>query len=88
VRNEERESVPKRQEPERPAELEHIERRRQPRDPQATVNWETIVLQRMAERIKSLSGDAAPDAEAPTEGGWENAALRTLQRRMQDLESQ
>jgi len=70
-----------------PADGEHIERRRQPRDPQAPANWEQIVLQRMAARVRSLSGTPTSDADATEQGGWEAAGLRTLQRRVQELDS-
>ncbi len=43
-------------------------------------------MQRMAGRIESLSNDLAR-AQSLTDGGWENAALRALQRRMKDLDS-
>jgi hypothetical protein len=68
-------------------ERERIERRRQPRDSQAPADWETIVLQRMAGRIESLSRDATPDEQPLTDGSWENAALHALRRRMKDLDS-
>jgi hypothetical protein len=67
-------------------ERDPVERRRQPRDPRAPLDWETIVMQRMAGRIESLSNGLAR-AQSLTDGGWENAALRALQRRMKDLDS-
>jgi len=84
---EERAIVPKRQHPKATTDGEHVERRRQPRDQQAPANWEQIVLQRMAGRIKSLTSDAARGATAAVDGGWESAVLHKLQRRMQELDS-
>ncbi|MDQ1241292.1 MAG: hypothetical protein QG550_543 [Pseudomonadota bacterium] len=68
-------------------EVERIERRRQPRDLESPPNWETIVLQRMARRIESLSGEPTPGVTADGDGGWEEAALRALRRRIQGLQS-
>jgi len=68
------------------ADRESIERRRQRRDPAAPVGWETIVLQRMAARVKSLGSGPAPGVEAAAGHDWERAAVRALQRRVQDLE--
>lgn len=64
-----------------------IERRRQPRDSQPSPNWEAIVLQRMAERVRSLSGEPPLGTAADTDGGWEEAALLALRRRLKDLDS-
>jgi hypothetical protein len=50
-------------------------------------NWETIVLQRMAGRVKSLSHEPPPGAITDRDGGWEAAALLALKRRMRDLPS-
>ncbi len=77
--------MPKRQHPKIPTDGERVERRRQPRDQQAPADWEQIVLQRMAGRIKSLASDAARGAAA--DGGWESAVLHRLRRRMQELDS-
>lgn len=67
-------------------EVERIERRRQPRDLESPPNWETIVLQRMARRVESLSCEPAPGAAADGDGGWEEVALRALRRRIQGLQ--
>jgi hypothetical protein len=64
-----------------------IERRRQQRDMASSPNWETIVLQRMAGRVKSLSHEPPPGAITDRDGGWEAAALLALKRRMRDLPS-
>jgi hypothetical protein len=64
-----------------------IERRRQRRDLSSPPNWETIVLQRMAERVRSLSGEPPAEAIADQVGGWETAALLALRRRIRDLPS-
>lgn len=84
---EERAIVPKRQHPKVPTDGERVERRRQPRDQQAPADWEQIVLQRMAGRIKSLASDAARGATGAADGGWESAVLHRLQRRVQELDS-
>jgi hypothetical protein len=78
----------KAQYPEGSTDRDRIERRRQPRDPRASVGWETIVLQRMAARVRSSTSEPGPGAQTTTDGGWEEAALRALQRRIEDLESQ
>ena len=64
-----------------------IERRRQRRDVEASPDWEMIVLQRMTERVNSLSGESAPGTGTARDGNWEEAALLTLQRRMKDLQA-
>lgn len=63
-----------------------VERRGQPRDLDSPPNWETIVLQRMARRVESLSCEPAPGAAADEDGGWEEVALRALRRRIQGLQ--
>jgi hypothetical protein len=50
-------------------------------------DWEMIVLQRMAERVKSLSGGPADGTSTGSDGNWEEAALLALRRRMNDLPS-
>jgi hypothetical protein len=67
--------------------VERIERRRQPRDSQTPPNWEAIVLKRMAGRVRSLSGEPALGTASDGDGGWEEAALLALRRRMKDLDS-
>ena len=67
--------------------VERIERRRQPRDSQTPPNWEAIVLQRMAERVRSLSGRPTRGAASDSDGGWEDAAQLALRKRMKDLDS-
>jgi hypothetical protein len=77
--------------PHRPPSKEHTapgqpERRQKLREPQAPADWEQIVMQRMAGRIKSLTSDATAGAEGPG-GGWEDTVVRRLQRRIQELDS-
>jgi hypothetical protein len=79
--------VPDSQRPKVARNDERIERRRQQRDPHASENWEQIVLQRMAGRVTSLSNTIPPVAESTAAGSWEDAALRALQRRIRELES-
>lgn len=79
--------MPTRPDPEGTTDHPPVERRRQPRDPDTPVDWECIVLQRMARRVRSLSRNAAIDAPDGTADGWEEAALRTLQRRVRALDS-
>jgi hypothetical protein len=64
-----------------------VERRRQRRDVAMPPDWEMIVLQRMAERVKSLSGGPADGGSTGSDGNWEEAALLALRRRMNDLPS-
>lgn len=64
-----------------------VERRRQRRDVDASPDWEMIVLQRMAERVKALSCEPAPGKGTASDGNWEEAALLTLRRRMKDLQA-
>lgn len=78
--------VPHRQPSKVPAAPEQPERRQQPRDPQAPADWEQIVMQRMARRIKALSSNTTTPAETQG-GGWEDTVVRRLQRRMQELDS-
>ena len=85
--SEDSESLTKRRKPAAAVDLERAERRRQPRDLESPPNWETIVLQRMAGRVRSLSGEPTPGAAADGDGGWEEAALLALRRRMQGLQS-
>jgi hypothetical protein len=84
--NEERASVSRRQRSAEAADRELIERRRRRRDPATPVGWETIVLQRVAARVKSLGGGPASGVETTAGSDWERAAVRALQRRVQDLE--
>ena len=62
-----------------------VERRRQRRDVGMPPDWEMIVLQRMAERVKSLSSEPADGQSTGSDGNWEEAALLALRRRMSDL---
>jgi hypothetical protein len=78
--------VPHRQPSKLPASLEQPERRQQPRDPETPADWEQIVMQRMAGRIKSLTSNTTAATEAPA-GGWEDTVVRRLHRRMQELDS-
>ena len=76
-----------RREPEAPDAGGRVERRRQRRDVGMPPDWEMIVLQRMAERVKSLSGGPADGKSTGSDGNWEEAALLALRRRMNDLPS-
>jgi len=78
--------VPKRQPPEIPATDQRIERRRQPRDARVPVDWEQIVLQRMASRVKALAGNETGAADAAATDGWERSVVQQLHRRMRELE--
>jgi len=78
--------VPHRQPSKVPSAPEQPERRQQARDPQAPADWEQIVMQRMAGRIKSLTSDATAGTQGPG-GGWEDTVVRRLRRRMQELDS-
>lgn len=64
-----------------------VERRRQPRDVETPPDWEMIVLQRMAGRVKSLSGEPVSGKSPGSDGSWEDAALLALRRRMNELQS-
>jgi hypothetical protein len=64
-----------------------VERRRQRRDVGMPPDWEMIVLQRMAERVRTLSGRPADGNSKGSNGNWEDAALLALRRRMNDLPS-
>jgi len=79
--------VPDRQPPAAAGNPERIERRRQPRDSQSPQDWEQVVLQRMAGRVRSLSNEGACTAQSTAETGWEDAALRVLQRGVRALET-
>jgi len=85
--SEESDDLTKRPDPAAPDDGVRTERRRQRRDLASPPNWETIVLQRMAERVKSLSGEPPTGAIAGRDAGWETAALLALRRRMRDLHS-
>ena len=74
-----------RSEPEASDDSGRVERRQQRRDVETPPDWEMIVLQRMAGRVQSLSGESAPGTCTSNEGSWEDAALLTLRRRMKDL---
>lgn len=66
---------------------ERAERRKQPRDPDASPDWEQIVLQRVARHVRSLDDDAAPGQEGSAGSRWEDAALQALRKRIRDLDS-
>ena len=83
--NRERRIVPDRQPPPAAGNPERIERRRQPRDLETPTDWEQVVLQRMAGRVRSLLNENAPASESTTGGGWEDAALQALQRGVREL---
>ena len=74
-------------EPTAPDDGVRLERRRQPRDAARPPDWEMIVLQRMAGRVKSLGGDPVPGTVTGSDGSWEDAALLALRRRLKDLHS-
>ena len=76
-----------RREPAAPDDNVRIERRRQPRDVATPLDWEMIVLQRMAGRVKSLSGEPVAGKSVGSDGNWEEATLLALRRRMNDLQS-
>jgi hypothetical protein len=69
-----------------------VERRRRPREPGETANWEQRAIQRVVGRVKALpvesaSGPekgqpAAPDEGANADFGWEQAVLERLRRRL------
>jgi hypothetical protein len=63
------------------------ERRKQPRDPDASLDWEQIVLQRVANHVRSLEDDAALGPEGSAGSRWEDAALQALRKHIQDLDS-
>lgn len=62
-----------------------IERRGQPRTDGAATDWETIVLKRVERHVEALSSEPAKPADTTGEAGWEQTALRALQRRLRDL---
>jgi hypothetical protein len=73
--------------PEGKAPAERPERRKQPRDPDASPDWEQIVLRRIARHVRSLEGDAALGPEGSAGSRWEDAALAALKKRIRDLDS-
>jgi hypothetical protein len=73
--------------PEGKTPAERTERRKQPRDPDASLDWEQIVLQRIARHVRSLADDAALGPEGSAGSRWEDAALQALRKRIQDLDS-
>lgn len=79
--------MPDRQPPAAAGNPERIERRRQPRDLQSPGDWEQVVLQRMAGRVRSLSKEGTSAAQPSADTGWEDAALRVLQRGVRELEA-
>ncbi len=62
------------------------DRRDRPRGTLDSDSWETIVLRRVAQRVKSLSGDAESATVDGQDHGWEEAALLALRRRVRELE--
>jgi hypothetical protein len=66
---------------------ERVERRRGPRDPQTPIDWEQVVLQRMAGRVRSLLNESDAAAASTSDTGWEDAALRALQRGVRELDA-
>jgi|GEM_PF-1606874 len=78
--------MPRPQGPAQTVDRARIERRRQRRDPAVPVGWETIVLQRMAARVRSLASGPVPGGETHAGSDWERTAVRALQRRVQELE--
>ena len=67
--------------------VDRIERRRRSRDVEALPNWEMIVLQRMAGRVRSLTDAPTSESAADGDGSWEEGALLALRRRLRDLHS-
>jgi len=61
------------------------ERRQQPREDDDSMNWESIVLKRVARRVNSLSSDADSSLEPSRDRGWEEAALLAIRRRIGDF---
>ena len=62
------------------------ERRRRPRDPQSPVDWESIVIRRVAAHVKSLANDPVRGVKTTLADDWEEVIRRALRRRVQDLE--
>jgi hypothetical protein len=65
-----------------------IERRGQPRGDEGSTDWETIVLKRVERHVESLSVDNKSSVDAPSQSGWEEAALLALRRRIRDLKAE
>lgn len=78
--------VPTRRQQEAGTDHQRVERRRNHRDAQAPEDWERIALQRVAGHVKSLTSQGATASEPTVDGGWEEVVLRTLRRRVQELE--
>lgn len=66
---------------------ERTERRKRPRDPDTSPDWEQIVLQRVAGHVRSLQEHPSHDREGSASGRWEDAALQALRKRLRDLDS-
>lgn len=79
--------MPDRQPPAAAGDPERVERRRRPRDVQAPTDWEQVVLQRVAGRVRSLLNERAAAAASTSDTGWEDAALRALQRGVRELDA-
>jgi hypothetical protein len=74
----------------KPDELNDVavaDRRTQSCEEPDSADWETIVLRRMADRVKSLSDDPLSPSQPSRDLGWEEAALLALRRRIRHLES-
>lgn len=66
---------------------ERTERRKQPRDPESSPDWEQIVLQRVARHVRSLPDQPTSGAEDGTGNRWEDAAVQKLKKHLLDLDS-
>jgi hypothetical protein len=66
---------------------ERTERRKQPRDPESSPDWEQIVLQRVARHVRSLPDQPAPGPDGSTSNRWEDAAVQKLKKHLLDFDS-
>jgi len=74
-------------EPDDPMTEVRVERRRRPRQNESSPDWESIALQRISHRVRTLQ-PAAEAASGDDDGEpWEDAAVRVLQRHLRDRES-
>ncbi len=64
-----------------------VERRRNPRGPMDSTDWETIALKRVERHVESLSAEPNSPQDPPNACGWEEAVLLALQRRIRDLKA-
>jgi hypothetical protein len=78
-------AMPSRQQPESMTDKQQIERRRKHRDPNAPDDWERIALERVTDRVKSLTDQKSTANDAVVSGGWEDDVVRRLERRIREL---